>query len=562
MLSVSDNFQIGPSTQQAISITSASTETAVLIPPIADGQGVADHVDINQQNPGPGSGTVVLSQPVADPTQPPANFYEVIATLQQHFQSSAAQNLDASQALSVQLSQARLAELTQATDAIKIAKDNLQNANQALTDKTQELSDAQSSVAEKSGQLELAQTQLTKDEAYLQGVETDRQKYPDDPLVRDKYEFAKAKVEQSQQTVNTAQSDYTHACDAARQAAAGATAAAQTAVDAQNELIRCTDNLISASSATPDVAVTVVQQNKTALAILMECMAKLTEILNKSNQDKLDSDMALYEGQQKKLQDECMAAQADYADKVEKAAHAQKWKKLFGQIASVVFLTVSAVAAVASFGTLSGLVALATVAVMSADIGLDFQGKQTLSSMMTDPVMNKLVEAIANDIRRRKPELTEDQVQMRAGIAALAVIIVTVAAGSAVAKAGINQLATRNPAIQNLLNGFARLGVSAGPNLDFARKVMTYSEAGLAVINSGLQTGSGIIEGIALNEAKKSEAQSALLNAVLAVVKKLIESSIDEYCKSNVGFNLNKHLSQWISINQSTIASITGNFRA
>ena len=91
---------------------------------------------------------------------------------------------------------------------------------------------------------------------------------------------------------------------------------------------------------------------------------------------------------------------------------------------------------------------------------------------------------------------------------------------------------------------------------------MTYSEAGLAVINSGLQTGSGIIEGIALNEAKKSEAQSALLNAVLAVVKKLIESSIDEYCKSNVGFNLNKHLSQWISINQSTIASITGNFRA
>ncbi len=561
MHSISDNRQIGQLTLQDISILSSNIDTEDLIPPIADGQGVADHVDINQKDPNVKSGAVTLSEPVVDPTQPPATFYEIVATLKQHLQTSALASLDTTQALNQQMGEARLAELNKAVDDVNVAKGNLLKGNQDLTEKNQQLADAQGNLAGKTSQLELAQTRLNKDQAYLQGVETDMQKYPDNPQVKGKYEVAKALVAQSQQYLSTAQDENAAASQAVTQAAAGAVAAAQYAVDAQNQVNTATDTLNNTSGPDPQAATALVQETKTALQVLTECMAKLTVLLNKYNEQKLDNDLRLFQAQQKRLQDECMAAQAKYDTAVEKAAHAQKWKKLAAKIASVVFLAVSAVAAVASFGTLSGLVALATVAVSAVDIGLDAKGKQTLSSMMTDPVMNKLVGAIAESIRKHHPELSEEQVQLRAGIAAMAVIIITVAVGSVAAKAGVNAIAARNPGFQNLLDGFARLG-SAGPSIDRARLVMGYVESSTAVVNSGLQMGSGIIEGTALKDAAEQESVATILNAVLAVVKNMIEGTVDEFCKSNLSFNLYKHLSEWISANQSTAAGIGSNMRA
>ena len=566
MHSISDNYQIGPSSRQDISNISTHAETEVLIPAIVNGQGVADHVDISQQNPNPNPAAVTLSPPVFDPDLPRPTFYEVIATLKQHMQTSTLASLDATLALNQRLADARVAELNQAIEAVNVAKSNLENASKDLAEKNQLLDAAQNSLAEKANQLEFAQTKLEKDQAYLQIAQADSEKYPDDALRKDKYEAAEATVNQSRQDLSRAQAENATAAEAVTQAAAAAIGAAQLAADAQSEVNRCTENLVNATNSTPDVIAAATQQYKTGLDILMECMAKLTMLLNKSNQEKLDRDLAIYKTQQKNLQDKLVDQAKKFEDSLARSERAQKWTKIAGKIAGVLLIAMSGVAAVASGGALSILVVAVTAGVMAADTGLEASGNKTLTSMAMDPVMKGLTKAIADDIKRRHPGCSDEKAQTWAAVCTMVIVCaatVLVAKGSsAVNTAGLN---SSRPEVKAFFESASKFWLGSAQNAGAAATAgmeANRATAAMGVISTGLHAGGGIAVGMAEKDKSEADAETTIQKALLAIVKALIDDSVEQFCSSNEAFELNKHLSEWITQNQSTLAGITGNIRA
>ncbi len=490
-----------------------------------------------------------------DVSNQPTDFHSIMANLQQILGDSGTTLVQSRLALNQDMAATRAQNLNEALAAVEEAKRELVKASEDIRQRTAELEQAKAGFADKTNELTYTQSKFDNAQSQLDSIGLELKKFPDDPWVVEKYQQQQAVVEEWRQKLDTVQAQHAAAATAFTDALTAAQDAAELAIFAQTQLNEATDDLIrvSAQSAT-SVAITSAEV-KTALQILMECMTRLSEIVGKSNEERLGLNLKLYQERQDLLNKECLKASEDYQAAIRAAESTRGTAKLVGKIAGWVGLAVASVAAICTGGALSGLVAVASVAVMAADTGLEARGKQTLSGQFIDPVMNKVMGAMLEVVKACNPDMDDTTAQ---AIALVLTLVVLAAAGYGAVKAGgaiIGRASAASPAFRAGLERLANTALI--PNSAGAQamgKVTQITESLILLADACAQASMGIQLGKIKEHSSEMQATITTNNGVIAVIKRMLEELVEGYVQSNPSYDLIEKYTAWVEDNRSAIS--------
>lgn len=488
----------------------------------------------------------------------PTDFHSIMANLQQILADSGSTLVQSRLALNQEMAAVRANNMNEALAAVDEAKRELVKANEEVQRRTAELELSKAGLADKTNQLSTTQNKFDLAQAQLDDIELELKKFPDDLQIAQKYQQQKAVVEEWRQTLGTAQEQHSVATSACIDAVNAAQDAAGSAIFAQTQVNDATDDLIRVS-AQPATSVAITSAEvKTALQVLYDCMTRLSEIISKSNEERLGMNLKLFQERQDLLHKECMKASEDYQNAIRAAETKRGHAKVAGKILGWLGVAAASVAAICTGGALSGLVALASIAVMAADQGLEAQGKQTLSGQFIDPVMNKVMGAMLELVKACFPDMDDTTAQ---AIALVLTLVTLAAAGYGAVKAGgavIGRASAVSPAFRAGMERFTNMALI--PNSGAAPLMGKLSQVSEAVIH-GTDAAVHAAMGIQLGQIKKhsSEMQATITtnNAVIAVIKRMLEELVDGYVQSNPSFDLIQKYTEWVEDNRSTVSHMS-----
>jgi len=523
------------------------------VPPAPSVQETADKFDAYKQ---PGA-SVSSTQPdispqsttVSDPATV-ANFYTIYAALQQVLIDSHTQSLQEKLAINNLLITTGATNLAKALEAINIAKNNILKGTNDLVEKTKQLEDAQAALPELADRALALQKQLEVDKETLGIIKADLDKNPNDPVRQKKYEEASAAVDVSSQKSAAAQAELSGAQQTYDLAVVAVDGAKNYALTAEEALIQCTNDylVLTTAQSAPTVSDEAV---KTAMQVLMECMIKLNEIMSKYNDDKLSESNRLFQIKQEQLQTELVNLAEKFKHQMEEAEKMQKTMKLAAKIFGGVVTALAGIAAVATGGVLSGLVALSAGFLMGADEILEAKGMDTISSKTIDPAMAKILEGFTALVKEIDPDMDEGTAQIVGMVlAVLATALASAAAAKTAGKAVSTELGAKissmMPTFKDIANGnLSKLGmiIDSGSTM-----------TGLSGVTT--QTYMGIELAQVQRDSKDGLAQTELNNADQEMLKKLVKDLVDAYCANNGSFELMQFLYNYISQKTNTMTEI------
>jgi len=547
------NSQVLTNSQISSSVPIDKRPLTEQVPPAPSVQETADRFDAYKQ---PGA-SVSSTQPDISPQSTTlsgpatvANFYTIYAALQQVLVDSHSQSLQEKLAINNLLITTRATNLAEALEAINIAKNNILKGTDDLVEKNKQLEDAQAALPELADRALALQKQLDVDRETLGIIKADLDKNPNDPVRQKKYEEALAAVDVSSQKSAAAQAELSSAQQTYDLAVVAVDEAKNYALAAEEALIQCTNDylVLTTEQSTPTVSNGAV---KTAMQVLMECMIKLNEIMSKYNDDKLAESNRLFQTKQDQLQKELVALADEFKHQLEEAERMQKKMKLAAKIFGGVVTALAGIAAVATGGVLSGLLALSTGLLMGADEILEHKGMDTISSKTMDPAMAKIMEGFTAFVKKIDPEIDDGTAQIVGMVlAVLAMAVASAAATKIAGKAASTELGAKISSMMPTFKGLAsgslpRLGMllEAGSTLTALSEVTT-------------QTYMGITTAQIQRDGKDSIAQTELNNADQDMLKKIVKDLVDAYCANNGSFELMQFLYKYISQKTNTMTEI------
>jgi len=526
-------------------------KVATKIPPAANMQALAESVGEQSETVTTLQNQQLLDEPVVQLSD--SNIYTILAALQQTLRDGSMNTLAARLNVNTTLSAQHATNYADALAATEAAKQKYQDALADFDAKNQALAAADGNLSDKTEQRDLAQSRYNASQAALAARAQDLAQSPNDPQVQAKYDAALTEFNNASQNLNSAGADYDSALQARDAAASAAIAAGQAAVAAQAEVTLCIDDLTRlGNEAGVAVPITTPDEIKTAMRILQECMARLAEILDKANEDKLNNNLKLYRQKQEQLQKECEQAAKDYQKAVEEAARQQKKMKLIGKIVGGLITGLSIGAAVVSGGALMALIPAAVgAAVLIADEILDSQGKQTASSYVMDPIINPIMQGLTDkfvDFLKLCDKSISDEV---AQATATAMAMVTVFVAGAIVTSGAGKLADKIPVIKDALAKLSTMRLSSWGDSAAAIKAggaMRVGTSAAQLSNSGFQ---GVMGGyVAFNhqDAKEALAETKDIDAILNLIKKVLDQIVNDYPEgAKMVAGIQKNMSEWIA---------------
>lgn len=544
----------------------ASPPITILPPPSVEA--IIANVEKNQQETVFGTQSqVMLPEPTIRLSDD--NMYAILAALQQTLHDAAMETTAARMGVNTAVSMQRVTTFDEAVAATETAKQKYQDSLQDLDSKNNLLSDAQVMLDAMAMRLDMAQRQFDEKKNTLAQREAELALAPNDPKVQAKYEAALSEFNSASQGLTVAQSNYDSALQQFDAAGAAAIEAAQAAVAAQAEVTRCLDDLtrLSTDSRLGTVLPTTVAEIETALKVLMDCMIRLSEILSKCNEDRLKDGLRLYREKQAVLQTECEKKSKAFQKAVAEAEAQQKKMRLIGKILGWAITGISVAAAVATGGTAAALIPVAiTLAMAITDEVLESQGEATLTSRAMDPMMRELVGGFAKLVKELKPSISEEDAQLIATILAAVAMVVATIAVSKGAGAAVDKAASLSPALKGALARLSAMSLGSGGSSATAATYSAYMRMGTTVAqvsNSAIQAGMGISVGLQMQSAKNSEADYKEIDAILEILKKVIQEVVDNYAgASRNSTEMLKYLSEWIAQNKQAGAAVLRNVAA
>ncbi|MET3124166.1 hypothetical protein AAKU67_003781 [Oxalobacteraceae bacterium GrIS 2.11] len=533
MLNPIDNRQQTQNVQNGSPLPVPTIPSAQKIQPVVEPGSAASTADHFQEKDTASTSArqPVINAPPGDLASAPS-FHTILITLQQLFADSNIASTQQKVTLNNALINTRSKNLDDAVNAIGLSKDYLNKAMTDLSAKNQQLAEAQTLLGDKASQFDAAQNQLNIDQARADAILADLNNNPGDLVREKKYQEAVAVVATSSQKLTAAQNSLTAAQDAYILAGNAAVDAATNAVAAQQQLVQCTNDYLKLTPGAAASQLITTDELKSSMQIMMECMMQLSEILGKYNESKLRSQNELFQQVQNALIAECKALAQKFSDAMKLAKSIQDGMKIAVKIFGAIVLALSGIAAVATGGLGSVLVVAASAGVMAADAGLDAAGKETLTSHMMNPVMNGLTKLIVGLIKELKPDI-DDEAQMIASIVAM----VVVAIGAMAASRAAGGLSSKLPStgLQSAGTDIAKLG----------RQVQTGSEV-LSFTNTTAQAGAGIAVGKIQADGKNNEGSLVERTADQSNLEKLVKEVVDNYCNTNISYELMQFLFSYI----------------
>jgi hypothetical protein len=510
------------------------------IPPVANMQALAESVGEQAETVATLQNTQVLDEPVAQLSDP--NIYAVLAALRQVLQDGSMNTTAARLNVNTTISNQRASNYADALAATEAAKKTYQDALADFDNKTQALADADVMLSAAAERRTMAQNQYSASQSALAARAQELAANPNDAGAQAKYAAALNDFNNASQLLTAAQATYDTALITRDDAGDAVIAAGQAAVAAQAEVTLCLNDLTRlASDAGVAVPITTTDEIKTALRVLQECMARLADILDKANEDKLNNNLKLYRQKQEQLQKECEQKSREYNEAIQKAAQQQKKMKLIGKIVGGLIAGLSVGAAIVSGGTLSALIpAAVAVSVLIADEILDSQGKQTATSTVMDPIMTPimkgLTDAFVKFLKGIDPSMSDEAAEVVA--MALAMLTVTVASTLVAKGAGSaaqNFVDSGPAAIKCALAKLSAIRIGSLGNSASAIKAGGYMRIGASAAqlsNSGVQATMGGFVGASMQDSKEAAADMKEIDAIMNILKKILDQVIDDYSKS------------------------------
>lgn len=428
--------------------------------------------------------------------------------------------------LSSELKEA-IAEATAANEAYEQALGELGTANTALDAAKSKLADAKAKLAQLS---------------------------PDDPG----YANALAEYQQAEAEVANAQTRVNQAEQKAKAAHANAA-----------EKVSKTDALLSQTQTLSSTNQSLSQQQESHLsnvAQLTMLMAMFVELVGKSSEDSLKSDMALFQTMQESRQTEMEKKSVEYQEEVRKAEELNRTMGCIGKILGALVTVVSVVAA-AFTGGASLAIAAVGIALMAADqiskatTGVSFieEALKPLMDNILKPLMEMIGKAISSALQsfgvdKQQAEMIGSIVgAILAAIAMVAIMVAVVVVGkSAASKLGSAMSKMFGESIKkmvpNLLKGMAkssskmmaqgmqRLGNALGKSdamvKDMISNTLSKVVVGGEIIQSASQAGGGVAQGVFLKNASDAIADFTLAQAEMTQIDKWLKQAVEAFAST------------------------------
>lgn len=518
---------------------------------------IADSLDgaqSNVRNTTPGQPDIAPTS--FDITGQTTDFNLIMASMQQTLHDAHINSLLARISSNEAAATALVGNLQQAQDTLAEAQQALQLATDDFARKTAQADEATARLAEVTVELKSAKGELDTSLEILPSLQQALDQAPDDPALQAAVAQQEALIQGAGRRVADAASRQDSARIQLNVATDAALTAGTTANAAIGQITAATQALATLPTTTPASADLTPERVTNYLEVLYQSMARLTQIINNANEQRLQTSLRLYQQRQEALNEQNKAKAAEYERAVEAAKSSNRNWKIAGKVFGWVAVVASAAAALATGGALSGLVALASVALMAADEGLDATGQQTLSSRFVDPAMNKIMQGMLNMVKKMHPDLDDNVAQAIAMVLTMVAIIAIAMAGAKAGGVGVDKLKAVSPGFKALAE--MRLFGGAANNVNTA---MIFGKA-LRVIEGAAVTTSAttnakieIQTAHILQDAKNLEADMTENKAVIAIVQQMIENLMASYVDSNPSFDLMEKMTEWIQENQAAIAN-------
>jgi invasin B len=512
----------------------------VLIPPVPNTEVILANVEKGQSDAGI-SGLQVLPEPAVELDSP--NMALLLAALQEMLRDGAMETNAARLGLNSAVRTQRATNYTDAVAALQSAKLGYQGATTEFNERTNQLSLDNDYLSAMTDRLTYAQSQYDAAGATLTARAQELALNPGDQEALNKFNAAQQAHDDASLALNSARSNYDGASATYQLSAAAATEAAQRAVTAQATVTQRLDDLTKLQDG-GEPADTTADQLKSVMQIVQECIDRLGDLLDKANDARLNANMKLYREKQDKLIEECKKNAEAYKKAVDEAERKQKKMKLAGKIIGWALTAVSLCAVVVSGGTAAALLpAVIALAIAITDEVRDSKGKEALTSMAMDPVMNLLISGFAK-VAKELPGISDEDAEILATILAtltlaLAAIVATRTAGAAASKAGaiVDKVAnaSSSQAIKNALralNSVADKSLFSAKNSATLMKTGAWMKTGVdvgRVGSSAIQAGMSIESALMMEKALESEADSKENKANLEVLKRITDELIREW---------------------------------
>lgn len=407
---------------------------------------------------------------------------------------------------------------------------------------------ATANLAAAKARLASAQEQLQQAQAQLDTAPPDSPEYARALIARD---MAQIKVTGAQQGVTNAEAASLAAIDGVTQATKNAEVLGK----------QIEENIVKPDTGVIDG----MKRQLNAAATQVELMMKLAELMGKSAETKLESELELSRTMQAARQEYLEKESEKYLEQVRKAEAASKTMGCIGKILGAV-LTVVSIAGAAFTGGASLVLAGVGIALMGADMigkaitGVSFMEKATQPLM--DKVLGPMIQAIGKSIGDvlKKMGVDAQTAEMAGNIlgaiigamAMIAVMVVVVAvgkgAGARVASSSLGKMLgkmagkmapdllkqTARSMGKGVTNGLTKLRTNVGLKSD-ANSMAMYSNragAGVAAIEAGgvtAESAMGVKSGMHQKEAAKHLADAQLTMAISESLKAFIDELVQKF---------------------------------